>query len=156
MEALKDYEGLYLINKEGEIYSIKRKGTCGGNIKKTLNKKNGYYYVSLNNKTYSLHRLLAIQYIPNPEGKPTIDHIDRNRQNNSLDNLRWATHSENNKNMKVKGCVHLNMMKKKDKVYNYFRVQIRHNKIKYSKSFKTREEAEEHLKEKVEEYNSML
>lgn len=46
----------------------------------------------------SLHRLLGLTFIPNPENKPVIDHIDRNTKNNSLDNLRWATFSENRQN----------------------------------------------------------
>ena len=46
-----------------------------------------------------LHRLLGIQFIPNPENKPTIDHIDRNKLNNDLSNLRWATHIEQHANM---------------------------------------------------------
>ncbi len=152
MEALKDYEGYYLINKEGEIYGIKRKKI----VKPQINKY-GYYQIILykNGKhtTCKIHRLLAIQYIPNPEGKPVIDHMDRNKQNNSLDNLKWATHSENNFNKTLKGFIR----ERKSIKYNItFQVQITKNKVRYLKTFRTREEAEEHLKEKVEEYNSML
>ena len=46
----------------------------------------------------SIHRLIALHYIPNPENKPEVDHIDRERLNNNIDNLRWATRSENEKN----------------------------------------------------------
>lgn len=46
-----------------------------------------------------LHRLLGIQFISNPENKPTIDHIDQNKMNNNLSNLRWATHIEQHANM---------------------------------------------------------
>lgn len=55
----------------------------------------GYYIVHINGKIYYVHRLLAITYIENPENKKEIDHIDGNPRNNSLDNLRWATHKEN-------------------------------------------------------------
>ena len=62
----------------------------------------GYVMVNLHKdkKLYRkrVHRLLAETFIPNPENKRCIDHIDRNRQNNNLSNLRWATHSENNNN----------------------------------------------------------
>jgi len=65
-----------------------------------LNKARGYYQVKLNGKSYYLHRLLAQAFIPNPENKPQVDHIDGNPQNNCLSNLRWATHAENMRNRK--------------------------------------------------------
>lgn len=52
----------------------------------------GYRTVGVNNKNYRVHRLVAETYIPNPNGYPTVDHIDRNTANNSVDNLRWADH----------------------------------------------------------------
>ncbi len=59
----------------------------------------GYVRVELYNKgkgrKYSLHRLLAQAFIPNPEGKPVINHKDGNKLNNALDNLEWATRREN-------------------------------------------------------------
>ena len=50
------------------------------------------------NKTFDVHRLVAITFLPNPENKPIVDHKDRDTLNNNLDNLRWATHSENGMN----------------------------------------------------------
>lgn len=49
-------------------------------------------------KNFYVHRLVAEVFIPNPEGKPIVDHIDRNPHNNSVTNLRWATISENRLN----------------------------------------------------------
>lgn len=49
-------------------------------------------------KTFYVHRLVAEAFIPNPHNKPTIDHIDRNPQNNHVENLRWATYREQSKN----------------------------------------------------------
>ena len=46
-------------------------------------------------KTYSLHRLLAQHFIPNPHNYPVINHKDHNSFNNSLDNLEWTTQSQN-------------------------------------------------------------
>tara|TARA_R110000744_G_scaffold3002_1_gene11813 strand:+ start:253 stop:720 length:468 start_codon:yes stop_codon:yes gene_type:complete len=62
-------------------------------------KQNGYMRVSLykdvKRKTFYIHRLLALHFIPNPENKPCIDHINGIRDDNRLENLRWVTNKEN-------------------------------------------------------------
>lgn len=86
----------YSINEFGDIRNNKT-----GKIKVPfVNKKTGYKTVDLwnDNKStkFTVHRLLAEAFIPNPEKKPTVDHKDGNRLNNSLENLRWATYAEQN------------------------------------------------------------
>lgn len=93
----------YSINEFGEVRNDKT-----GKIKEPfINKQNGYKTVDLwkDNKStkYTIHRLLAETFIPNPHNKPTVDHKDGNRLNNSLDNLRWATYSEQNSRFDVVG-----------------------------------------------------
>src|SRR5574344_333355 len=56
----------------------------------------GYRTVNINNKKYSLHRLIAINFIENKNNKPFINHIDGNKLNNRIDNLEWCTQKENN------------------------------------------------------------
>lgn len=64
----------------------------------------GYRKVRIKGKAYSIHRLVAECYIPNPEDKPQVDHINRNREDNRMDNLRWATPYEQSMNCSI----HLN------------------------------------------------
>lgn len=57
--------------------------------------KGRYLQVSIARKAHYLHRLMALTFIPNPEGKPHVAHGDNNGLNNPAWNLRWATHKEN-------------------------------------------------------------
>lgn len=88
----------YLITEDGDVFfkgcQGKRKYRAPQMIKKCINRM-GYYIIHLDGKVYTLHRILAITFMPNPENKPEIDHIDGNPLNNDLSNLRWATHKEN-------------------------------------------------------------
>ena len=96
--TLNGYEGLYKINKQGKIISLPRY-RCRGKVKRATLINNGYLIVNLckNNKSknYLLHRLVAETFIPNPENKPDINHIDGNKKNNCVNNLEWCTKSEN-------------------------------------------------------------
>ena len=72
-----------------------------GRILKHKIDTNGYYCVGLSptngkRKTSVIHRLIALNFIPNPNNKRCVDHIDRNKLNNDLRNLRWVSSSENN------------------------------------------------------------
>jgi hypothetical protein len=94
-KEIKGYEGLYKISNKGNIYGIKFK-----KIKIATVGKRGYYVINLykngKGKTIPIHRLLAINFIPNPKKKATVNHIDGNKLNNDLLNLEWSTYLENN------------------------------------------------------------
>lgn len=85
----------YQVSNQGRIKNIE-----SGRIFTGTRDAFGYVHVRLINPqgTYTLrkvHRLVAEAFLPNPEGKPIIDHIDEDKTNNTLDNLRWVTYSEN-------------------------------------------------------------
>ena len=84
----------YIIDTDGNIFNLKLNRLIVPNI----NKK-GYYSVTLNNNTlrkyFKVHRLVAMTFLPNPDNKPQVNHIDGNKANNSLSNLEWVTGSEN-------------------------------------------------------------
>lgn len=61
-------------------------------------RKRGYLQVYIGGKTYLVHRLVAECYIPNPNNNPQVDHINRKRDDNRVENLRWATNSDNQRN----------------------------------------------------------
>ena len=69
-----------------------------GKILKESDRGNGYLVVYLNGKHYYKHRLIAGQWIPNPDNLGDVDHIDHNRTNNDISNLRWVSHKQNMNN----------------------------------------------------------
>lgn len=98
MEKWKDIDGFpdYKINSEGKILRISKNYY----LKPCLDKSIGYFVVNLYDtkgrpRRKFLHRLIAEAFIPNPENKRTVNHIDGNKSNNELSNLEWATDSEN-------------------------------------------------------------
>ena len=94
---IKDYEGLYQVSNMGRVRSI-RNGKI--RIFKIAEKYLSYYAVHFRengiNKMFKVHRLVAQAFIPNPENKPCVNHIDGNKWNNRADNLEWVDQSENN------------------------------------------------------------
>lgn len=92
-------------------YEISNFGNIRNKTKllKIVPNKQGYNIVVLCNgirKTINVHRLVAAAFVPNPENKPCVDHIDGDRANNHADNLRWVTAKENCNNPITKSRLH--------------------------------------------------
>lgn len=112
-KGIKDFEGYYEVSNYGNIRSIDRLYHAeylknspivhfkGQKIKARLN-KDGYYIVTLkklgNQKTFSVHRLVALHFVDNPLNKKCVDHINANRIDNRSFNLRWVSIRENQNN----------------------------------------------------------
>lgn len=97
---IKGYEGLYKINKKGEIVSMNYRGHGKPHIMSNKPNAGGKYYaITLRkngeDKTYMVHRLVAETFIPNPNNLPQINHKDENGLNNVVDNIEWCDRSYN-------------------------------------------------------------
>lgn len=97
---IKGYEGFYQISNLGRVKSLKQKSFNREKIMKIIiNPRFGYAQLNfrVNNKIncFKVHRLVAMAFIPNPENKPDVNHIDGNKLNNCVSNLEWCSKSEN-------------------------------------------------------------
>jgi hypothetical protein len=138
---IKNYEN-YMVSDEGRVFSIKRNKF----LKLRINSR-GYYYVSLSSnkivKNFTVHRLVGLHFLKNPENKGCIDHINNNKLDNTINNLRWATINENSQNSKLSkrntsGVKGITFHKRFNKYCAYITIN---NKLKHIGYYKTLEQA---------------
>ena len=124
-EEWRNIEGYdsYLISNKGRVMSKNYRGTGKRKILSPYytSQNRNYLQIKLKNNKGKLdslfiHRLVAEAFIPNPQDKKEIDHIDTNPENNNVENLRWVTHTENMNNpiTKEKILNHLNILNGKN------------------------------------------
>lgn len=101
---IKDYEGIYQVSNLGRVKSFDSIDKLGrirkGRILKGCKNTKGYLLVNLCKNNIGcgnlVHRLVAESFIPNPENKPQVNHIDEDKTNNMVSNLEWMIVKENN------------------------------------------------------------
>jgi hypothetical protein len=137
MERYAIIDNDYVLFENGVVLSLKTNRFINGWFD-----SNGYICIDIDNKQKGLHRFLAELFIDNPDNKPFVDHIDQDRSNNDLSNLRWCTRSENNRN---KG-MHSNnttgekcIRKQQHKRLWYWRVEVCKDRKRYTKCFQCEE-----------------
>lgn len=92
------HEGRYMVSNLGRVKSMNYLGHSGERVLKTTRHHTGYMVISLGKKPkkmYLVHILVATAFIENPYGKRYVNHIDGNKENNTVENLEWVTSAEN-------------------------------------------------------------
>lgn len=126
-KEVKGYEGYYEVSSIGRVRSVDRYVNTGirhsekklvkGSLLKLSLKRNGYLAVDLRKgskqKTVSVHRLVAIAFIPQVEGKPIVNHKNLIKTDNRVENLEWVTRSENVQHAVDNGALPGNGLKKR-------------------------------------------
>ena len=154
MKDIIGYEGLYAVTEYGKVWSYpKRVNSFKGswmvqheyvNTKRRI-KPHVQYTVPLSKDgkriRHQVHRLVAQTYIPNPENKPQVNHKDGNPLNNNVDNLEWATQSENMRHARDSGM--LNQYTEKSMANRSLQGRKnQHNTVKARRMFTMEEVAE--------------
>jgi hypothetical protein len=93
----------YSVTDDGRVFRDVRIGRAKPRELTQYDSKRGYLRVQFEGEFHSVHQMVAVTFIPNPEGKPEVAHRDGVKHHNAKTNLRWATRKENSDDMDVHG-----------------------------------------------------
>lgn len=157
-KLIEGFDGIYSVSNYGDV-----KNNRTGRLMKQRKTEKGYLRVGLTTngkpKCMRVHRLVAQAFIPNPEDKPEVNHIDFNKENNCVNNLEWVTGKENTKhslgNRKKSNkneCKNIsNTGEKHISYYSGYYVVRMFGKKYFCKSFKNIDDAKKCRDEKIKE-----
>lgn len=148
-KLIEGFDGIYSVSNYGEVRNNKT-----GKLMKLRKNEKGYLRTNLtkngNQKSVRVHRLVAQAFIPNPENKPQVNHIDFDRENNCVNNLEWVTNKENTQYSVCNRIFSGQQKKRNNKTgernishYNGFYVVRIYGKKYVSKSFKNIDDAKQ-------------
>lgn len=152
---IEGYEGLYQVSNLGRVRSLDRlvnnhsglkRSIKGHVLKDTLCNNRGHRKIEIQKnkkrRSFLVHRLVALAFLPNPKKKSEVNHIDANVENNNVSNLEWVTPEENREHYRRYHKQHVAFYYDKSKKKNKYYCRLYYGKMSFSLGYySTKEEA---------------